>query len=207
MKQSPDSGRRNGIIIGCLVVFALILYFGLNSTSSGGSSTELKLVHDTGPSKPPSPPSPPYHKDDGGLFVIIKEREDHQCGTFSTQSTNPVSAMTNESPTTCLAISMGLLFHTIKPSVEISKNVAANSASKLAAWAKRTSHCGDVTVIVMPHGAGGPRVEPHGHSLHMHHGLGGDLPMTYLNLPPHISNHCTLLRQVRVASMSCTRLS
>ena len=169
-QAAAKTGRRNGIFIGALVVLALLIYSELSGTTSFFSNkeiTELKLVsfEDEKSSLAPQasagpglPPSPPHHKNDGGLFIIIKAREDHLCGDFETRSTNPVSALSNQGPARCMAVDMGLLFHTIEPSMEVSKDIAANSAAKLAAWAKTTSHCGDVTIIAMPHGEwGSPR--------------------------------------------------
>ena len=159
MKKAGSSitgklGQRNTILIGAFIVCALIISIWLTGKSSGGAKPQQQQQAVSGASA--AVETTPFHMTvDGGLFAIIEENDNQDCGTFITRGTNPMSVLAGQETPECMSISLGLLFHAGEPSEAAAITAAGQSAETLAKWAKATSYCGDVTLMAMPHGAGG----------------------------------------------------
>jgi hypothetical protein len=129
MKQVTKTGRRNGIIIGALVVLALLIYSELSGITSVFSRKDLKVVSfesvsaasepKQGSLKPPEPKSSLPHQKDGGPFVtintlhvLLKFNDDFKdCQSFSRGSSHdPIKALIDGAEqSNCIAIEQGLL--------------------------------------------------------------------------------------------------
>jgi len=127
--QVTKTGRRNGIIIGALVVLALLIYSELSGITSIFSRKDLKVVSFESVSAASDKSSLPHQKDGGPfvtintLHVLLKFNDDFKdCQSFSRGSSHdPIKALIDGAEqSNCIAIEQGLLITTEGHKEEVS---------------------------------------------------------------------------------------
>ena len=148
-----STARANTVLIAAFVLFALI--FAIWFTSPFTSTTTAVT------NGAPSGDKPTYAANiqaDGGIFVILHDHHHKDCTSYVSRSTNPIAAISALDSSECISISLGLVFHSGRLSETAAKKLVPTSKAQIAKWASSVAFCGDMTLLSLHHGIGGPMV-------------------------------------------------